>query len=385
MSLVRPEDQLVLCAARPSLDTEADENIRALLGQELNWLELLISANRQGVIPLLEKNLAHRKIPDEIANELRNWKQEIFTFNLFLSGELIKLLDLLSEHGVDAIPFKGPALTLQVHGDVGLRQYKDLDILVRKNDVAKVCQLLRDEGFQPALDVTPSQESASLRFGCALTLKDPRGVIVDVHWRMGERHLGIELSTDEFWIRREPVNIGNRTLLTLSAEDLLLVLCCHGYAHSWDRLAWICDVGILLERRKDLGWSYVLDRARSAGVQQILLFGLAVAQESLRIKLPDEASRELDGDTKIWTEAKEVTARLFTPHDRLGRFDLLSRHLRMRERTRDKLTGLFAMVAMPREYDWMFLSVPAPLYYLIRPLRWAVTIVRGRTANAEGS
>lgn len=379
MSFARIEDRLVVCAARPSLDAAGEGQIHALLRHELDWLHVLISANRQGVIPLLEKNLAHREVPPDIATELRNWKQEIFTFNLFLSGALIKLLDLLEAHGVQVIPFKGPVLTLQAHGDLGLRQYKDLDILVRRNEVEKVCRLLRAEGFELAPDLTPAQKAASLRFGCALTFIDARNVIVDVHWRVAERHLGIELSTNQFWTRLERVNLGNRTLLTLSAEDLLLVLCCHGYAHAWDRLAWVCDLGILIERRTDLDWSYVFERARRAGVLKILLLGLSLARDLLHVTLPPEANRGLEHDEVVRTNARRMMVELFAPNDHPAKFSLLSQHLRMRERMQDKLRGFFATIVIPREYDWMFASVAAPLYYLIRPFRWATS--RLRTAH----
>lgn len=385
MLLTRPEDQLVLCAVRASFDAQAKEQIRDLLRSELDWLYLLTTANRQGVVPLLEKNLADCEVPPDIAEELRMWKQEILTFNLFLGGELIKLLDLLEAHGVNSIPFKGPTLTLQAYGDVGLRQYKDLDLLIRKDQVETVCRLLRGEGFSPTTDLTPATTAASLRFGCALTFTDARNVIVDVHWNVAERHFGMPISTGDFWTRLEPVKLGNRTLLTLSAEDLLLVLCTHGYAHSWDRLAWICDVAVLVERRTNLDWAYVFDRARHSGVLRILLLGLSLARDLLHVTLPPNVDGEMEQDGVVLGTARKTMAKLFAPHNHSGALGLLSQHLSMRERTRDKLRSLVAMIVMPREYDWVFVSAPTPLYYLVRPLRWAATRLGTQRTNARNA
>ena len=369
MSLTRPENQIILLAVRRHLDAAAEEQLRSLLRKDLDWLYLLTAANRQGVVPLLQKNLANREVPPAITTELQVWKQEIFAFNLFLCGELVKLLDLFEQNGVEAIPFKGPAVTLQAHRDVGSRQYKDLDILVHKNDVDGVSHLLRDRGFQPTEHLTPSQEAAQLRFGCATTFTDARGVIVDVHWQVAERHLGIQLAPDDFWSRLESVEIGGRVLLTLSAEDVLLVLCCHGYAHSWDRLGWICDVGMLVESRRDLDWAKLLDRARRSGLLRIVLLGLVLAGELLQIELPAEANRELELNNSIRAIADEIIGKLFLFTEYAGGLSV-TEHLRMRERKRDKLRTLFALFLMPREYDWMFISTPAALYYAVRPFRW---------------
>ena len=380
MSVTRPENEIILLAVRRQLDAAAEEQLRRLLRGDLDWLFLLTAANRQGVVPLLEKNLAHREVPAAVATELQEWKQEIFTFNLFLCGELIKLLDLFEQKGVQAIPFKGPVLTMQAHGDVGSRQYKDLDILVHKNDVDKVSALLLDRGFQPAQKFTHAQEAAQLRFGCATTFTDARGVIVDVHWQVAERHLGIRLRSDDVWSRLESVEIGGRALRTLSAEDVLLILCCHGYAHAWNRLGWICDVGMLIESRPDIDWSKVFDRARRAGLLRIVLLGIVLARELLQIASPPEADRELERNDSIRAIADEIIGKLFLFTEDASNLSV-SEHLRMRERKRDKLRTFFALFLMPREYDWMFLSAPAPFYYAVRPFRWTARRLTTRDEN----
>ena len=376
MSLVRPENQLLLFVAQPNLDAASKELVRSLLGENLDWMYLMTVANRHGVVPLLQKLLGNGGVPLHVAAELQDWNEEICQFNLFLTGELVKLFDLFEKHGIRTIPFKGPTLTVQAHGDVGLRQYKDLDILVRKNDLGRVSELLADRGFKPEQDFTGAQQQASLRFGCATTFVDAGGMIVDVHWKVAEQHLGIQLDPDEFWNRLEPVNIGGRILPTLSAEDTLLVLCCHGYAHLWDRLGWIHDVAILIERRRDLDWNNIFNRARLAGMQRILLLGLLLAGELLHVALPPEATREIEHDLVVRKRAEEIIAQLFVqPSHSPGVLNSLARHLSMRERKRDKVRSFFAMFATPRDYDWMFVSAPTPLYYVVRPIRWVGTRV----------
>ena len=49
-----------------------------------------------------------------------------------MTGLLLQTLDLLQESGIQAVPFKGPALAVQAYGDLSLRQYDDLDLLIHE-------------------------------------------------------------------------------------------------------------------------------------------------------------------------------------------------------------------------------------------------------------
>src|SRR5207253_3860426 len=125
----------------------------------------------------------------------------------------------------------GPTLALQAYGDVGLRQFADLDILLRKKDVPRVKELLLAKGFKPMRELTKAQESALLRFDCAYNFDNGHSVVLDMHWRFVERQFPFGMDTDRLWDRLEPVTISGKELLTLSAEDLLLILCLHGFTH----------------------------------------------------------------------------------------------------------------------------------------------------------
>jgi hypothetical protein len=164
-------------------------------------------------------------------------------------------------------------------------------------------------------------------------------------------------------------------LLTLSAEDLLLVLCLHGFTHLWERLGWICDVASLIDRRKDIDWELVLQNAAALGCRRILSLGLFLAKELLEAPVPEGVWERLTPDITVRTVAAEIQEQLFTERDLSRSFvDGMILHLRMRERTRDRLRSCLRLAVTPRNYDWMFLSLPdwlSFLYYPLRPLRLA--------------
>ena len=51
--------------------------------------------------------------------------------SLRLTQRTAKILACLARRGIEAIPYKGPALAQTVYGDVAMRQFSDLDILIR--------------------------------------------------------------------------------------------------------------------------------------------------------------------------------------------------------------------------------------------------------------
>jgi hypothetical protein len=60
--------------------------------------------------------------------------------------QLLQTLELLRESGIQTVPFKGPALAVQAYGDLSLRQYDDLDLLIHEADVPRAYQLLIANG-----------------------------------------------------------------------------------------------------------------------------------------------------------------------------------------------------------------------------------------------
>ena len=122
------------------------------------------AAGRHGLQPLLYRHLADgcpEAVPVARLAELRECYQANRGRALLLSGELVALVALFQEHGILAIPFKGPVLGAALYGDVTLREFGDLDLFVRRRDVPLVAALLEDRGYQQLFRVSSRQEAAS--------------------------------------------------------------------------------------------------------------------------------------------------------------------------------------------------------------------------------
>src|SRR5256886_10494233 len=64
--------------------------------------------------------------------------------------------------GIAAVPVKGPTLAALAYGDLARRESFDLDILVRRQDVAPAADLLRSLDYRADQVLSPGAEAARL-------------------------------------------------------------------------------------------------------------------------------------------------------------------------------------------------------------------------------
>jgi hypothetical protein len=389
---LRPEIELLVCVASPSVSGSRAERIQRLVANNLNWENVLAMAHRHSVVPLLFQQLcdaALAGVPEHVMARLRNRNEENVRQSIWLVAELFKLLDQLRAAGIRAVPFKGPTLALSAYGDIGLRQFGDLDILVKRQDVLQVKDLLATHGFKSTPLLTHAQEAALLRFDCAYNFVNEAGVMVDVHWNFAPRYLSLPLDLDRLWRRLEALTLNGRELPSLAAIDLLPALCVHGATHFWERLNWIADVAGLIVRNKNLDWQELLAEARAGGNTRALALGLFLAHDLLGAPLPEEVWQAVRKDAVVREVGAQVKQQLCAPLAVRSGVSEGRLHLKLKERRRDKLKSAIRLSLTPRNFDWMFLSLPAALtvfYYPLRPLRlaakYALRVVSGVPASA---
>src|SRR4051812_23591803 len=145
---IHSELQILFACARVNPDLE---QVRDCASREIDWHKLAAAAEFHGLTPLLCRNLkaAAIAIPHEIASEIDSWNSATVRQNLFLSAELLRAHSALREHGIEAIPLKGPVLASELYGDLALRPFSDIDLLIRREQVDAAESVVRDLGYEP--------------------------------------------------------------------------------------------------------------------------------------------------------------------------------------------------------------------------------------------
>ncbi|HXJ42843.1 MAG TPA: nucleotidyltransferase family protein, partial [Bryobacteraceae bacterium] len=237
------EREFLLSCASAVHDEAARAEFRRLAERDLDWNYVLATADLHGMLPLLKSRLDEfcpHVLAGTTAAELGRACLANAVRNLALTGELIHLLRLFEAQGIEVVPFKGPALAEQIFGNVAMRQFCDLDILVRPESVSRAKALLLARGYTPEFLLSPARESEYIRAEHALQFRRTEGnVVMELHWSFGAKNQAFPLSAGDVWQRLEQGQLQGTPIRVLSAEDLLLYLCMHGAKHGWERLEWI--------------------------------------------------------------------------------------------------------------------------------------------------
>ena len=132
-------------------------------GDEIDWDYLFQLAQRHSIVPLLYVELERDLVPNQFLDKLKQHYIENSARNTVLTAELCRLINLFRDEGIEAIPYKGPILALFAYGDIRLRRFVDLDVIVKKVDVLKAREILLNQGYIPSKSLSVSQQNVLLR------------------------------------------------------------------------------------------------------------------------------------------------------------------------------------------------------------------------------
>ena len=368
--------ELLLCCARTRASERVVARMRELAATEVDWEYLFLLARRHSVVPLLSLQLerhASDLVPAENLSQLKKHYLENSARNTILTAELCRLITLFADAGVDTIPYKGPVLALFAYGNLALRRFVDLDVIVNKTDVLKAREILLARGYTPSKSLSLSQQELLLRTQHNLQFsRDNHRLIVELHWEVAPHLFASTVDAATLWQNLVTIDLHVTPVKTLSAEDLLFSLCVHGSRHLWERLGWICDVAELISRH-DIDWNALLKRAATADTERMFLLGLYLAEQLLDAPLPAEVKQRCDADECLPSLAETIDEHLFsgTTHVPATSREIFKYNLGVRKTLSARARYLVHMLR-PTDSDLGACSLPAKLsfaYYLVRPFR----------------
>jgi len=361
------------------MNPELAEEVCNLVKKPLKWNAIFSVASENAIVPLLDRQLRATVpglVPVSEMQRLNEANRANALRCLNLTAVLIEILRLLKAEGIAALPYKGPVLAVQAYGDAVLRQFEDVDILLRHRDMEKAHEIMRRLGFVPAIpeDMRPDFNSPMVP-GEYKYYGEARAAIVEFHTERTYRHFPVAPDLDELYRAGGWVSLSGHQVRTLSVEDTLVAICVHGSKDFWARLSWIADVSELIQSQPGLDWQRVISRAVSLRAERMLHAGLMLAARTFDTPLPEAVAGRLGKDARARTIAGEMQTSLLHSDSKLrgaiGRFELRRR----------LVPGMFAgwhyalrLTMVPAEEDWRTMRLPArlgPFYFLLRPLRLA--------------
>lgn len=331
-------------------------------------------ASAHGLGPLLSARLAAGP-PSALAAEVQRRLAPVVSRRLRvalqLSAELLAVLDLLRSHGIPAVPYKGPVLAVELYGSPGLRAYRDLDVLIHPEHLARARELLAGRDYRPFFELAPRFEAAHLATGYHFNLaRDRDAMLLELHWRVADPYFSTLGEEGLLWEELREVPFLGRTVSSLAPEALLLCLAIHGAKHHWDQLAQVVDFAALVQAHPQLDPDRLVSAARQSGSLRRLQVAFHLA--GLLLGAPPPAGWPLPTDARSERLAAEFAARLTAGH--VSPPGLLA-HARVdlagMDRASDRARYLRGILA-PNVSDWANSPLPpslGALLPLLRPFR----------------
>src|SRR6267154_2646 len=372
---MRPELELVLCLASAK-SAGNEDRIRELLGNGVDWNEVLACAGQHNLLPILCKNF-HAIDGNWLARDQRETlieiERQLGRNSMLLLGEMLRLYGVFENGQVPAIPFKGPALAWLAYRNFTLRTYTDLDFVVPQRYIPQALSLLEAAGYRAQFDPLEAQAGEHGHApGQYAFVSRSNGGLVELHTERTLRYFPRRIELGEMNSRLIPLEIGTRTLRTFSVEDTLVMLCVHGAKHFWERLAWIVDIAQLITT-EEVDWTLLLAIAAKMECTRVLLLGLYLAHDLFRAPLPKSVLQDACNEKQVQSLANQVCEQYIGISDpSTGVWPRALFRFRSRDEFWQGLRHILRLAISPTESDRQAVNLPpslASLYIVVRPWR----------------
>ncbi len=372
------EFELLCLTGRVDFGDTAAAAVRSLIGEDLSWSEFLAGVERNYVAPLVHRNLKSLGagvVPPKVLETLRVRSKITAIKSEHFTDELLRLYRLFESESIQTVHYKGAATAAEYYGSVTLRNFNDLDFLVRREDVPAMCRILEAQGYRMQENLRSSDfEHYVAQFK---EFAYQRGdICLEPHWSLAGRRYPFDTDYEGFWRRSGTFMLRDTPLRVMSAEDSLLVLCLVGAKGRWQRLQMVTDVAACARHFPQMDWVRVCSMAAETGTVRILHLGLLLAAELAGLPLPEGLSGAVRKSPQVGRLASEVvktmngprTRRRFLP-DSPATFSM--QLFRQRERYRDRWHYLWHTATTPNQLHLQRLPLPKvgyPLYTILVPL-----------------
>lgn len=350
--------------------------ILTLLSSGLDWDKYLELVERHSIQALSWEGLRRmpeENLPERVRQTLQKHSAACRVRAMRLASLLMQVLKDFNQAGIPLIPLKGPLLSLELYGDLGIRHSRDIDIMVPLGDLSRAQAQLEEMGWRVYLQpctFSPRHTEVILQIAHHMVYWHPlQQCRLELHWRTQSETLD---RTAGQWARSARLTWNGLSYRALCPVDLALYLCTHGSEHAWFRSKWLGDLARVYAANY-VDWNAVYHTARTAGLENSLLQCVRLL-EGLHEQPVPKALREPAGRLPALLLDRVATCMLGPPETYPdpfpARLRMTVRRLRYERllRPRRSWRQAFTEIAYSSA-DFVLLRLPDRLFWLYVPLR----------------
>ena len=289
MNLTATQQQLLACLRPNQLDEQTAEMLRGLSAEK--WRTLCNLAADHHIpftwIKRLRQHQLFTTLPTDLQNELDNHYKRQTWRNLRTYNVLGDILRALGDDSKHVLLLKGVHLANFVYEEMSMRVMGDIDILVQKQQLPRIEQILLNKGY------TLSETARNFPYHWGFAPPAPNLPPVELHWHVKQPDHPLFIADDLIWQHTTTATILGHTVQLMSPELLICYLCWHAVHHRWEvGIKTVVDVSAIVAHHT-LDWKRVVKLAAQIGVSKHLAVTLALIEQSLLIEIPQTILQQL--------------------------------------------------------------------------------------------
>ena len=291
--MLSPASQLILSSAKLEPSVSELERLNDLIPQIENWDGLVAEIIVRQTAPLFFKKLPlltnRNLIPAEATAKLQQAYYKSLSRGMVLYSTFEKVAEAFCIAGIQVVVLKGIYLSEWLYGDIALRQFSDMDLLVKKEDALQCLSILKNLGFKPsdaAVTEFISSQSEIVHYAPMVL----NNVSVEVHIKLHRQSKHYDIKIDAFLSNAEKLLLRNKPVYGLELHDLLIHLCVHLDKHfrgGHVQFTSFNDIVNLLEKFKnEIDWTLLGQRSDYHACEQTVFKFLVLIHKFYNAALP---------------------------------------------------------------------------------------------------
>lgn len=295
---LRVEDRLILSCIKLKPTRKELEHVNGLIPLIRDWDYLINTIIDRGIGPLLYTKLPHLSnsslIPTPVQTKLKQVYYKTFSRSTILYEHFRKIASVFVAQNIPVIGLKGIYLSEWLYQDIGLRQFSDIDLLVKKEDALTCISLLTSMGYKP------STSSKFAEIVDAELQKDiihyppmiSNGLSVELHIKLHSKNEKFNLDVTELWKNAISTIVNGVNVQTLNITDLLIHLCLHLNKHfraGHVQFTGFNDITNLLEKYAEtINWNEFRESCRRYKCEEVVFEYIVLVNKYMNAAVPPD-------------------------------------------------------------------------------------------------
>lgn len=379
------EMAVVIATCRVHFKTATAEELQLFIdANEIDWKTVLTICRNHSIRPIVYKILITLKIPVTIAAIIKEEYVAVIAKSWQQALETERLITLLKEHNIQAVPYKGTAFSKQFYGDLVSRESSDIDLIIKPEDLEKAIPVFKADGYLAESDYLYQY------FGNHFFARDVEYNFNKFKNGMREFHIELhwDIVNDTFFKSRNTHSLlyyNTNTIKIVNKENdmlnnnahFLCVLIHHSFKHIFESFSNIIDIGMFVHQEQiTIDKEFIDKYSFDLQLKRVLSISNILSYDLFGIALTDKANDISENTRKHFL--KRLLAKNRSNSMTYRRINFLKGQLHLRGTIKERAKYFIDFVKQkfyPSFIDFRIIKFPKFLfflYYIFKPFRLLV-------------